>query len=56
MEYEIAKEKKKKNSCLQFLSAYLSVTALLLPRQQTILSCMAFSYEVVCVIFSMVCM
>ena len=53
----LQKKQKKKNSCLQFLSAYLSVTALLLPRQQTILSCMAFSvYEVVCVIFSMVCM
>ena len=28
-------KEKKKNSCLQFLSAYLSVSALLLPRQQT---------------------
>ena len=53
----LQKRQEKKNSCLQFLSAYLSVTALLSPRQQTILSCMAFSvYEVVCVIFSMVCM
>ena len=53
----LQKKQKKKDFLPSVLSAYLSVTALLLPRQQTILSCMAFSvYEVVYVIFSTVCM